>query len=115
LDGLNAANRRQHDVGGLRAREPATANQRVPSEELEGVRDGAEENGASASTRLPARRRVRPFPIDVMVYAVVAMNSLHAEKPFVSLLGETLRTDPSGFARMLSEILLDGLVIDREG
>ena len=50
-----------------------------------------------------------------MVYAVVAMNSLHAEKPFVSLLGETLRTDPSGFARMLSEILLDGLVIDREG
>jgi len=59
--------------------------------------------------------RVRPFPIDVMVYAVVAMSSVPAEKPFVSLLGETFGTDPSGFARMLSDILLDGLVIDREG
>jgi len=59
--------------------------------------------------------RVRPLPIDVMVYAVVAMSSVPAEKPFVSLLGETFGTDPSGFARMLSDILLDGLVIDREG
>lgn len=56
--------------------------------------------------------RVRPFPIDVMVYAVVAMNSVHAEKPFASLLGDSFATDPSGFARMLSDILLDGLVID---
>jgi AcrR family transcriptional regulator len=55
--------------------------------------------------------RVRPFPIDVMVYAVVAMNSVHAEKPFVSMLGDTFAADPSGFARMLGDILLDGLVI----
>jgi hypothetical protein len=59
--------------------------------------------------------RVRPFPIDVMVYAVVAMNSVHAEKPFVSLLGESFAADPSGFARMLSDILLDGLVISPVG
>jgi TetR/AcrR family transcriptional regulator len=55
--------------------------------------------------------RVRPFPIDVMVYAVVAMNSVHAEKPFVSLLGDTFAADPNGFARMLGDIVLDGLVV----
>jgi TetR/AcrR family transcriptional regulator len=59
--------------------------------------------------------RVRPFPIDVMVYAVVAMNSVHAETPFVSLLGGTFAADPGGFARMLGDILLDGLVIDPRG
>jgi TetR/AcrR family transcriptional regulator len=59
--------------------------------------------------------RVQPIPIDVMVYAVVAMNSVNAEVPFVSLLGNTFATDPSGFARMLSDILLDGLVIHAEG
>ena len=56
--------------------------------------------------RLVQEGRVRPDPIDVMVYAVVAMSSVHAEKPFVSLLGDTFGTDPSGFARMLSDILL---------
>ena len=65
--------------------------------------------------RLVEQGRVRPFPIDVMVYAVVAMNSVHAEVPFVSLLGDHFAADPSGFAGMLSEILLDGLVIDPEG
>jgi TetR/AcrR family transcriptional regulator len=59
--------------------------------------------------------RVRPIPIDVMVYAVVAMNSVHAEKPFVSLLGDSFASDPGGFARMLSDILLDGLVINPRG
>ena len=65
--------------------------------------------------RLVEQGRVRPFPIDVMVYAVVAMNSVHAEVPFVSLLGDHFAADPSSFAGMLSEILLDGLVIDPEG
>ncbi len=59
--------------------------------------------------------RVRPFPIDLMVYAVVAMNSVNAEVPFVSLLGDTFAADPSRFASMLSDILLDGLVIHLEG
>jgi TetR/AcrR family transcriptional regulator len=60
---------------------------------------------------LVAQGRVRPIPIDVMVYAVVAMNAVNAEVPFVSLLGDTFATDPSAFARMLGDILLDGLVI----
>jgi TetR/AcrR family transcriptional regulator len=60
---------------------------------------------------LVAQGRVHPIPIDVMVYAVVAMNAVNAEVPFVSLLGDTFATDPSGFARMLGDILLDGLVI----
>lgn len=64
---------------------------------------------------LVAQGRVRPLPIDVMVYAVVAMNSVNAEVPFVSLLGDTFAADPSGFARMLGDILLDGLVIDPGG
>ena len=62
--------------------------------------------------RLIEQGRVRPFPIDVMVYAVVAMNSVNAEVPFVSLLGDNFAADPAGFARMLSDILLDGLVIN---
>jgi len=64
--------------------------------------------------RLVEQGRVRPFPLDVMVYAVVAMNSVNAEVPFVSLLGETFAGDPSGFARMLGDILLDGLVINAD-
>ncbi len=61
--------------------------------------------------RLVEQGRVRPIPIDVMVYAVVAMNSVNAEVPFVSLLGDTFAADPGGFAKMLGDILLDGLVI----
>lgn len=61
--------------------------------------------------RLVEGGRVRPFPIDVMVYAVVAMTSVSAEVPLVSLLGESFASDPSGFASMLSDILVDGLVI----
>jgi AcrR family transcriptional regulator len=58
--------------------------------------------------------RVRPFPIDVMVYAVVAMTSVNADVPLASLLGDGFATDPSGFARSLSDILLDGLVVPPE-
>ena len=54
---------------------------------------------------------MRPIPIDVMMYAVVAMTSVNAEVSFVSLLGDTFAADPSGFASMLSDILLDALVI----
>lgn len=61
--------------------------------------------------KLIEQGRVRPMPIDVMVYAVVAMNSVNAEVPFVSLLGNTFESDASSFARMLSDILLDGLVV----
>ena len=56
--------------------------------------------------------RVRPFPIDVMVYAVVAMTWISAATPFVALLGDTFAADPPEFARMLSDTLLDGLVIE---
>jgi hypothetical protein len=59
--------------------------------------------------------RVRPFPPDVMVYAVIAMTSVNAELPLVSLLGDTFAADPRGFATMLSDILLDGLVVHPEG
>ena len=64
--------------------------------------------------RLVLEGRVRPIPIDVMVYAVVAMNSVNAEVPFVSLLGDTYSKDPGEFARLLGEILLDGLVVHPE-
>jgi TetR/AcrR family transcriptional regulator len=65
--------------------------------------------------RLVEQGRVRPFPLDVMVYAVVAMTSVNAEVPLVSLLGDNFAADPSAFARMLSDILLDGLVIQPDG
>ncbi|TMB48828.1 MAG: TetR/AcrR family transcriptional regulator [Chloroflexi bacterium] len=64
--------------------------------------------------RLVEEGRVPPIPIDVMVFAVVAMTSVSAEVPFVSLLGDTFAADPRGYARMLSDILLDGLVINPE-
>jgi TetR/AcrR family transcriptional regulator len=65
--------------------------------------------------RLVEQGRVRPFPIDVMVYAVVAMTSVNAEVPLATLLGDNFAADPPGFAQMLSEILLDGLVVHPEG
>jgi AcrR family transcriptional regulator len=58
--------------------------------------------------------RVRPFPIDAMIYGVIAMTSVNAEVPLVTLLGDSFAADPNGFARMLSDILLDGLVTDLE-
>jgi AcrR family transcriptional regulator len=58
--------------------------------------------------------RVRPFPLDVMVYAVIAMTSVNAEVPLVALLGNNFAHDPGGFAGMLADILLDGLVIHPE-
>jgi hypothetical protein len=65
--------------------------------------------------RLVEQGRVRPFPLDVMVYAVIAMTSVNAEVPLVTLLGDSFAADRSGFAGMLSDILLDGLVIHPEG
>jgi TetR/AcrR family transcriptional regulator len=62
--------------------------------------------------RLVEQGRVRPFPLDVMVYAVIAMTSVNAEVPLVTLLGGTFAADASGFSRMLGDIVLDGLVID---
>ena len=64
--------------------------------------------------KLVKQGRVRPFPLDVMVYAVVAMTSVNAEVPLATLLGDSFAADPSGFVSMLSEILLDGLVMNRE-
>jgi TetR/AcrR family transcriptional regulator len=61
--------------------------------------------------RLVERGRVRAFPLEVMVYAVIAMTSVNAEVPLVSLLGNNFAADPSAFATMLSDILLNGLVI----
>lgn len=40
------------------------------------------------------------------------MTSVNAEVPLVTLLGDSFAADPNGFASMLCEILLDGLVID---
>jgi hypothetical protein len=42
------------------------------------------------------------------------MTSVNAEVPLVTLLGDSFATDPSGFAEMLSDIVLDGLVNDPE-
>ena len=64
---------------------------------------------------LVAQGRVQPFPLDLMVYAVIAMTSVNAEVPLVTLLGDSFATDPSGFAAMLSDVVLDGLVVEPEG
>lgn len=45
-----------------------------------------------------------------MIYAVIAMTSVNAEVPLVALLGDNFATDLDGFAGMLSDNLLDGLV-----
>jgi hypothetical protein len=43
------------------------------------------------------------------------MTSVNAEVPLVSLLGDTYAADPMAVGWMLSDILLDGLVIHPEG
>ncbi len=62
--------------------------------------------------RLVEQGRVRPFPIDVMVYAVLAMTSVNAEVPLVTLLGDSFAASPRAFAGMLSDIVVDGLLND---
>jgi TetR/AcrR family transcriptional regulator len=65
--------------------------------------------------RLVDQGRVRPIPLDVIVYAVLAMTSIHAELPLATLLGDSFAVDASGFVTGLSDILLDGFVVDPPG
>jgi hypothetical protein len=44
---------------------------------------------------------------------VIATASVSADETLVSLLGNSFTADRSGFARMPSDIVLDGLVVER--
>ena len=59
--------------------------------------------------RLIAEGRVRPIPLEIMVFAIVAMNQVSSAGPLVQLLGDGFASDPKGYVDTLSNILLAGL------
>ena len=59
--------------------------------------------------RLIAEGRVRPIPLEIMVFAIVAMNQVSSAGPLVQLLGDGFASDPQGYVGALSNILLAGL------
>jgi TetR/AcrR family transcriptional regulator len=54
--------------------------------------------------------RVRNFPVDVILFAAIAMTQVVDRAPVLRLLGDTIDTDPDGLLPMLSEIILDGII-----
>ena len=60
--------------------------------------------------RLVAEGRVRPFPVDVILFAAIAMTQATSSAPLLRLIGDTVDTDPDSILPMLSEIVLDGII-----
>jgi hypothetical protein len=65
--------------------------------------------------RQVANGRVRNFPVDVILFAAIAMTQVVDRAPVLRLLGDTIDTDPDGFLPMLSEIILDGIIAPASG
>ena len=60
--------------------------------------------------RLVDEGRVRPFPVDVILFSAIAMTQATNSAPLLRLLGDTVDTDPGAILPMLSEIVLDGII-----
>ena len=60
--------------------------------------------------RLVAEGRVRPFPVDVILFSAIAMTQATNSAPLLRLIGDTVDTDPDSILPMRSEIVLDGIV-----
>ena len=60
--------------------------------------------------RLVAEGRVRPFPVDVILFSAIAMTQATSSAPLLRLIGDTVDTDPGSILPMLSEIVLDGII-----
>jgi TetR/AcrR family transcriptional regulator len=60
--------------------------------------------------QLVAEGRVRPFPVDVILFSAIAMTQATSSTSLLRLLGDTIDTDPNGILPMLSEIVLDGVI-----
>jgi TetR/AcrR family transcriptional regulator len=78
--------------------------QHVISRHLAPVRDAV----APLVARLIAEGRVRPIPLDTMVFAVVAMTQVNSAAPLIRLLGDSFADNPTGYVETLSDILING-------
>jgi TetR/AcrR family transcriptional regulator len=55
--------------------------------------------------------RVQPFPLDVVLFSAIAMSNAVNVAPMLRLLGRTFDEGPEEFFSMLSDIVLDGLIL----
>jgi AcrR family transcriptional regulator len=62
--------------------------------------------------KLRAAGLVRPFPLDVVLFSAIAMSNAVNVAPMLRLLGQTFDDGPEEFFAMLSDIVLDGLILD---
>jgi AcrR family transcriptional regulator len=63
--------------------------------------------------RLVSEGRVRAVPLHVMVFSVIAMTGIANHRGILSLIGSDVEAPDDSYSEYLSEIVLDGLILDR--
>jgi AcrR family transcriptional regulator len=78
--------------------------QHVLRKHLAPIRDAV----APLVARLIDQGRVRPIPLDTMVFAVVAMTQVSSAAPLIHMLGDSFAESPKRYVETLSDILITG-------
>ena len=66
---------------------------------------------APGLARLVAAGRVRAFPLDVVLFSAIAMTNAAGKAPLLHKLGSTIDGSQAELFGMLSEIVLDGVIV----
>jgi AcrR family transcriptional regulator len=61
---------------------------------------------------LAAAGMIRDLPLDVILFAIVALTQASSQQPLLASLGGNFERDPARFARWLGDIVLYGVVAD---
>jgi len=61
---------------------------------------------------LAAAGMIRDLPLDVILFAIVALTQASSQQPLLASLGDNFERDPARFARWLGDIVLYGVVAD---
>jgi len=61
---------------------------------------------------LAAAGMIRDLPLDVILFAIVALTQASSQQPLLASLGDNFERDPARFARWLGDVVLYGVVAD---
>jgi AcrR family transcriptional regulator len=78
--------------------------QHVLSKHLAPIRDAV----APLIAKLIDQGRVRPIPLDTMVFAVLTMTQVSSAMPLIQMLGDSFAENPKAYVETLSDILITG-------
>jgi TetR/AcrR family transcriptional regulator len=78
--------------------------QHVLSKHLAPIRDAV----APLIAQLIDQGRVRPIPLDTMVFAVLSMTQVSSAMPLIQMLGDSFAENPKAYVETLSSILITG-------